>query len=418
MSIPSSWENIIPDDIFSYQSVYGGRLSSDTTIKSIPDQFFQMSPLKAGSITFSRTISWYGDVTRIKDKDGVIVATTGSDYPETSQVTAELLPELSPYTMELINASSNTYTGTLIHHLDESLTVEFAGDFLPLPNMSEVPLNVHFYPSRDNLSTTVGTGVLNGNPHSVFVGSVNRLISGGRAKHFLDSELNSFTSLLLDGDSLYVTDSNGNVVVFTVYEDEISSKVVGQNVIVSTIDGRIIYMSPPHIGDLITCDEILTGDSLDYLELNPLIVEVAVFLFAFTANNTTWSNKETREQANPYPPVMQNVKPVEQVVKIMAKFDNYNSSINQKGEQRPIGYYQSTVMINRVPIAGKRVFCLNNHGQLMAETISDKNGVYRFDYLLMDTKYMFVAQHSYAPDAPPEYNAVASDWQTPTKYGE
>ena len=83
-----------------------------------------------------------------------------------------------------------------------------------------------------------------------------------------------------------------------------------------------------------------------------------------------------------------------------------------------LGYYQSTVLINNTPIKGKKVFCFTNDGFLVDSTVSDENGVYRFDYLELSEKYMFVAQHSNVPDAPPEYNAVASDWQTPTKYGE
>ena len=134
--------------------------------------------------------------------------------------------------------------------------------------------------------------------------------------------------------------------------------------------------------------------------------------------NATWSNKETREQANPYPPAMQNVKPIETIATLLGKSGNYQTLLNQKGEQRPVGYYQSTVMINKVPTAGKRVFCFTNNGQLRDETVSDVNGIYRFDHLDMNEKYMFVAQESNDRKTPPEYNAVASDWQTPTKYGE
>ena len=133
---------------------------------------------------------------------------------------------------------------------------------------------------------------------------------------------------------------------------------------------------------------------------------------------TTWSNKETKAQANPYPPAMQNVKPVEPVATLLGKSGNYQSLLNQQGEQRPVGYYQSTVMINKVPTAGKRVFCFTNNGQLRDETVSDVNGIYRFDHLDLNEKYMFVAQESNDRTTPPEYNAVASDWQTPTKYGE
>lgn len=130
----------------------------------------------------------------------------------------------------------------------------------------------------------------------------------------------------------------------------------------------------------------------------------------------TWSNRETREQANPYPPQLQTLKNNDKPT-LSAKTGNYLSLFDQHGKQRPMGYYQSTVLINKVPTANKRVLCFTNHGQLRDETRSDVNGIYRFDHLDLNEKYMFVAQHDDGdPNTAPEYSAVAADWQSPKPY--
>jgi len=135
------------------------------------------------------------------------------------------------------------------------------------------------------------------------------------------------------------------------------------------------------------------------------------------AARPVWANRETRAQANPQPDSLQMLKQdIEQ--KIVGKSGNYNSLFNQKGEQRKSGYYQSTVTVSDIPKPNTRILCFTNNGQLLDETYSNESGVYRFDHLLMDNKYLFVAQYNNGnPQIAPDYLAAAADWQTPTPYG-
>lgn len=135
------------------------------------------------------------------------------------------------------------------------------------------------------------------------------------------------------------------------------------------------------------------------------------------AANAIWSNKETSEQANPYPHKVQNLSQGSDI-SLIGKSGNYSNILDKNGNQRPIGYYESTVLINNVPTANRRVMCLTNNGQLIDETVSDSEGAYRFDHLDLNKKYMFVAQYSNELNTPPDYTAVAADWQTPTPYKE
>ncbi|WP_435234474.1 hypothetical protein ACR30L_11915 [Psychromonas sp. PT13] len=131
----------------------------------------------------------------------------------------------------------------------------------------------------------------------------------------------------------------------------------------------------------------------------------------------TWAHQLTRAQANPQSNelLVLEQKPEQ---KIIGKLGNYNSLIKQNGEQRKVGYYQSTVTVSDVPKPNTRVLCFTNGGQLLDETYSNESGVYRFDHLLMDNKYLFVAQYNNGnKQVAPEYLAAAADWQTPTPYG-
>ncbi|MEG3753085.1 hypothetical protein [Psychromonas arctica] len=136
------------------------------------------------------------------------------------------------------------------------------------------------------------------------------------------------------------------------------------------------------------------------------------------ANNFIFSNKETRSQANPQPDVLQYLKQ-SQLPKLATKQGNYSSSIDQEGNPRAMGYYESKVLIQGSPAANRKVMCLTQYGQLLDEVYSSDDGTYRFDYLLLDTKYLFVAlDNQLTTNTPPDYAAVAADWQTPIPYKE
>lgn len=79
------------------------------------------------------------------------------------------------------------------------------------------------------------------------------------------------------------------------------------------------------------------------------------------------------------------------------------------------GYISNRVTINGEGVR-RRVLCFSQDGYLVAETYSSAvDGVYRFDHLWLNRRYMLVAQDDPA-FGPADYNAVAADYQAPTPY--
>ncbi|MFQ2387277.1 LamG-like jellyroll fold domain-containing protein [Aeromonas dhakensis] len=79
------------------------------------------------------------------------------------------------------------------------------------------------------------------------------------------------------------------------------------------------------------------------------------------------------------------------------------------------GYIRSTVTINGEGVR-RRVLCFTQDGELVGETFSRAaDGVYQFDLLWLNRRYMVVAQDDPA-FGPADYNAVAADYQAPTPY--
>ncbi|PBO08810.1 hypothetical protein CI710_14350 [Aeromonas salmonicida] len=79
------------------------------------------------------------------------------------------------------------------------------------------------------------------------------------------------------------------------------------------------------------------------------------------------------------------------------------------------GYISNRVTINGEGVR-RRVLCLSQDGYLVDETYSSAaDGVYRFDHLWLNRRYMLVAQDDPA-FGPADYNAVAADYQAPTPY--
>ncbi|MGY3872601.1 LamG-like jellyroll fold domain-containing protein [Aeromonas dhakensis] len=79
------------------------------------------------------------------------------------------------------------------------------------------------------------------------------------------------------------------------------------------------------------------------------------------------------------------------------------------------GYIRSTVTINGVGVR-RRVLCFTQDGELVGETFSRaEDGVYQFDLLWLNRRYMVVAQDDPAY-GPADYNAVAADYQAPAPY--
>jgi hypothetical protein len=79
------------------------------------------------------------------------------------------------------------------------------------------------------------------------------------------------------------------------------------------------------------------------------------------------------------------------------------------------GFIESTVTISGMGVR-RRVLCFTQDGELVGETYSRAaDGVYRFDLLWLNRRYMVVAQDDPAY-GPADYNAVAADYQAPKPY--
>lgn len=79
------------------------------------------------------------------------------------------------------------------------------------------------------------------------------------------------------------------------------------------------------------------------------------------------------------------------------------------------GYISNKVTINGEGVR-RRVLCFTQDGELVGETYSRaSDGVYQFDLLWLNKRYMLVAQDEPAY-GPADYNAVAADYQAPLSY--
>lgn len=79
------------------------------------------------------------------------------------------------------------------------------------------------------------------------------------------------------------------------------------------------------------------------------------------------------------------------------------------------GYIRNKVTIDGEGVR-RRVLCFTQDGELIGETYSRaSDGVYQFDLLWLNKRYMLVAQDDPA-FGPADYNAVAADYQAPLPY--
>ncbi|MGL6310846.1 hypothetical protein ACSZMD_14015 [Aeromonas veronii] len=169
--------------------------------------------------------------------------------------------------------------------------------------------------------------------------------------------------------------------------------------------------------------ELQPGDRLARIgtEFVPLQVEFTYLLFT-TPMTVTVANQEPRSQFQPQDVAWRGTPPM------------YAGSVNlQQQTQYPLckgrdyfwirdgvrnveqGYIESTVTISGVGVR-RRVLCFTQDGELVGETYSRaSDGVYRFDLLWLNKRYMLVAQDDPA-FGPADYNAVAADYQAPKPY--
>ncbi|MDE8809503.1 hypothetical protein P0C28_09530 [Aeromonas hydrophila] len=136
----------------------------------------------------------------------------------------------------------------------------------------------------------------------------------------------------------------------------------------------------------------------------------------------TVANQETRSQFQPQDLVWRGTPPM---FAGLVNTNEITASLLLKGRDyfwlrdgvRNVeqGYIRSTVTINGVGVR-RRVLCFTQDGDLVGETYSRaSDGVYQFDLLWLNRRYMVVAQDDPA-FGPADYNAVAADYQAPAPY--
>lgn len=134
------------------------------------------------------------------------------------------------------------------------------------------------------------------------------------------------------------------------------------------------------------------------------------------------ANEETKEKYWPQPVSFVGIPPV--FSGKSAAFPSQKMSLFSKGRdffivrdgvQTEQGFIESTVTISGVGVR-RRVLCYLQDGELVGETFSrESDGLYRFDHLWLNRRYMLVAQDDPA-FGPADYNAVAADFQIPKPY--
>ncbi|MNJ07577.1 hypothetical protein D3C77_16760 [compost metagenome] len=136
-----------------------------------------------------------------------------------------------------------------------------------------------------------------------------------------------------------------------------------------------------------------------------------LYLFAVIGHGLVWGNQETPAAAFPL------LETRHLPLTCQPGLGAYDAMmmVTPEGRSRAMGYIESTVTIDGEGVR-RRVLCLTQSGDLVAETMSRAgDGKYRFDSLWLARRYMLVAQDDPA-FGPADYNAVAADYQLPTPY--
>lgn len=151
--------------------------------------------------------------------------------------------------------------------------------------------------------------------------------------------------------------------------------------------------------------------TLDAIEIKPPIRLTAVA-----------ANQEPRSQFQPQDVVWRGTPPLypgpvnlqQQTQYLLCKGRDY-FWIRDGVRNVEQGFIESTVTISGMGVR-RRVLCFTQDGDLVGETYSRAaDGVYRFDLLWLNRRYMVVAQDDPAY-GPADYNAVAADYQAPKPY--
>jgi hypothetical protein len=169
--------------------------------------------------------------------------------------------------------------------------------------------------------------------------------------------------------------------------------------------------------------ELQPGATLAKIGMESVSLQVEFTYVLFTTPMTvTVANQETRAQYLPQdvawkgkPPFYPGPLSIQQMSqRVICKGRDY-LWIRDGVRNVEQGYIESTVTISGMGVR-RRVLCFTQDGELVGETYSRAaDGVYRFDLLWLNRRYMLVAQDDPA-FGPADYNAVAADYQAPKPY--
>ncbi len=169
--------------------------------------------------------------------------------------------------------------------------------------------------------------------------------------------------------------------------------------------------------------ELQPGQTLAIIgtEFTPLLVEYTYLVYRHTITAVA-ANQEPRSQFQPqdvawrgYPAMYAGPVNLQQQTQYpLCKGRDY-FWIRDGVRNVEQGFIESTVTISGMGVR-RRVLCFTQDGELVGETYSRAaDGVYRFDLLWLNRRYMVVAQDDPAY-GPADYNAVAADYQAPKPY--
>ena len=387
---------------------FAGRLSDDLTVESL-----------FNTVGGNHIVWQVEGGSTVLYVNGKVKFTYPSDILS-SRVTLGLLTDSNGSVSDFALYSEPLNASTIDSHLNHVAHYSGEIDFVP---MSEVPEKT-VYPTGALVSTSVGTGLLNSNGSTVYI-KTRFNISKGEVKHLISDDL-SFKSKLefaLDGtvtltEGNLVTTGNTGLDIIGITHQNGQLSLLGDDLVViltSTLfNYNYAFPSVP----------ILDGETVDSVA-NPIFNVGAVELLwhlGFTYGSPMWSNKETKEQANPQPEQLATLDANAPIATTVVKNNPFYNDVvlDQQGNQRKFGYIASTTQVSGAPVGNKRVLLFaDDTAMLIDETVSDAQGNYRFDSLLLNKKYMITAQYGNADEnTQPDYSATSVDWQSPTPYIE
>lgn len=137
--------------------------------------------------------------------------------------------------------------------------------------------------------------------------------------------------------------------------------------------------------------------------------ELSPYFAVLPLGSPKWANAETQAQAFPgqnhWAPLAANppelAAPISQV-----------PHLTTPPTRAELGYIAGVVTVKQVPAPGRTVRCLDPTMTLVAETVSDAGGHYRFDNLLRNRRYLILAQDTWEFN----YAPVGADRRTPEAY--